>query len=58
MRLNGSFKDDFMVQEGSHQGLVLNPLLIIIALQTLSREMRSRYSKELLYADDLLLVEE
>ena len=47
-----------MVQEGSHQGLVLNPLLIIIALQTLSREMRSRYSKELLYADDLLLVEE
>ena len=55
VRVNGSFKDNFMVQEGLDQGSVLNPLQFIIVLEALSREMRSRYSKELLYTDDLPL---
>ena len=41
-----------------HQGSVLTYLLFIIVLEALSREMRSRCSGELLYADNLTLISE
>ena len=40
---------------GVHQGSVLSPLLFIIVLEALSREFRTGYPWELLYADDLMI---
>ena len=58
VRINSTFSDDFLVKVGLHQGSVLSPLLFIIVLEALSREIRSGCSEELLYADDLALVSE
>ena len=43
---------------GVHQGSVLSPLLFIIVLEALSREFRTGYPWELLYADDLMISSE
>ena len=40
VRVNGSFSDDFLVQVGLRRGSVLSPLLSIIMLETISREIR------------------
>ena len=53
VRINDSFSEEFPIKVGVHQGSVLSPLLFIIVLEALSREMRSGCPKELLYADDL-----
>ena len=37
---------------------VLSPLIFVIVLEAFFREVRSGCSKELLYADDLVLVSE
>ena len=58
VRINSTFSDDFLVKVGLHQGSVLSPLLFIIVLEALSREIRSGCPEELLYADDLALVSE
>ena len=39
VRLNGRASNAFNVKVGAHQGSVLNPLLFIIVLETLSREL-------------------
>ena len=41
---------------GVHQGSVLSPLLIIIALEALSREFWAGVPWEDLYADDLVII--
>ena len=43
----------FEVNVGVHQGSVLSPLLFIIVLEALSRELRSGVPWEDLYADDI-----
>ena len=43
---------------GVHQGSVLSPLLFIIVLEALSRDFREGLPRELLYADDLVLMAE
>ena len=43
------------VRIGVHQGSVLIPLLFIIVLEALSREIRTGCPWELLYADDLMI---
>ena len=58
VRINSTFSDEFLVKVGLHQGSVLSPLLFIIVLEALSREIRSGCPEELLYADDLALVSE
>ena len=56
VRVNGAFIDNFLVQVGLHEGSVLSLLLFIIVLEVLSRELRSGYQEELVYADDLPLL--
>ena len=47
-----------MVKVGVHQGSALSPLLFIIVFEALSREFRSACPRELLYANDLVLIAE
>jgi hypothetical protein len=56
VKLNGRVSGGFGVRVGLHQGSVLSPLLFIIVLEALSRTFRQGLPKELLYADDLVLM--
>ena len=57
VRVNGQLSEEFKVQVGVHQGSVLSPLLFIIVLEALSRNISSDTTvAELLYADDLVIV--
>ena len=58
VRMNGRESRAFNVKVGVHQGSVLSPLLFIIVLEALSREFREGLPRELLYADDLVLIAE
>ena len=58
VHLNGQFSAKFNIKVGFHQGAVLNPLLFIIAMVALSRELKVGCSWVLLYAADLLLIAE
>ena len=46
----------FNVKVGLHQGSVLSPLLFVIVMEVISRELRAGLSLELLYADVLILM--
>jgi len=46
----------FNVKVGLHQGSVLSPLLFVIVMEMISRELRASLPLELLYADDLILM--
>jgi hypothetical protein len=48
----------FEVKVGLHQGSVLSPLLFIIVMDVVAREVRGGLPFELLYADDLVLTAE
>ena len=54
--VNGTISEDFVTKVGVHQGSVLCPSLLIIALEALSHEFRSGCPQELLYDDDLVLM--
>ena len=58
VRVDNCFSDSFNVNVGVHQGSALSPLLFIIVLETLSQELRTGCSWELLYADDLVIIAE
>ena len=50
--------DNVLVQEQLHRASVLSPLLFIILLETISREIRLGCLEELLDADDTVLASE
>ena len=56
VKVNGTFRDYFLVQVGLHQGSVLSPFLFIIMLETLSREICLGCPEELFYVDHLALL--
>ena len=58
VRVGSLYTDEFGVNVGVHQGSVLSPLLFIIVLEALSREFRTGCPWKLLYADDLVIVDE
>ena len=58
VNINGTIGKAFPVKVGVHQGSVLSPLLFIIVMEALSRELRTGLPWELLYADDLVLMAE
>jgi len=43
---------------GTHQGLALSPLLFLIVIKALSREIKVTLTQELLFADDLFVIAE
>ena len=58
VRVGEGYSEEFEVKVGVHQGSVLSPLLFIIVLEALSREFRSGFPWEDLYADDLVIIAE
>ena len=50
------FSKEFEVKVGVHQGSVLSPLLFIIVLEALSRELRAGVPWEDLYGPDLVII--
>ena len=58
IRKNGLYSNEFGLKAGVYQGSVLSPLLFIIVLETMTKEFRTRYPWEFLYADDLKLIAE
>ena len=56
MRVNGQYSEEFGARVGVHQDSVFNPLLFILVLEMLSREFCTGMPRELLYADDLVLI--
>jgi hypothetical protein len=58
VRTDSGLTEWFKVLVGLHQGSVLNPLLFIIVMDVITREVRGGLPWELLYADDLVLMAE
>ena len=56
VRVNGQYSEEFGVEVGVHQGSVLSPLLFILVLEALSRELCAGVPLELFYADDLAVI--
>ena len=57
VRVGSKCSEEFEVGVGVHQGSVLSPLLFIIVLEALSRGFREGVPWELLFADDLVIVD-
>lgn len=58
VRINITLADQFGVKVGVHQGSILSLLLLISVLEALSREYRSNLPKEMLHADNLVIITE
>ena len=56
VRVNNLLSGVFDVKVCVHQGSVLSPLLFIIVLEVLFRELCTSYPWELVYSDDLVLL--
>ena len=57
VRVGSKCSEEFEVGVGVHQGSVLSPLLFIIVLEALSKDHRIGVPWELLFADDLVIVD-
>ena len=56
VRVGDSYSEEFEVSVGVHQGSVLSPLLFIIVLEALSRDIRVGVPWEMFFADDLVII--
>merc|ERR1712121_605790 len=57
VRIGSECSEEFEVGVGVHQGSVLSPLLFIIVLEALAKDYRIGVPWELLFADDLVIVD-
>ena len=58
VRTEDGDSDGFEVKVGLHQGSVLSPLLFLIVMEAVTRDVRVGLPWELLYTDDLVLMAE
>ena len=56
VRTSGQYSEEFGVRVGVHQCSVIYPLLFILVLEAPSHEFHTGVPRELLYADDLVLI--
>ena len=54
--MKNTIGDAFDVKIGVYKGSVISPLLFIIVMKALSKELITSLPMELLYADDLALI--
>ena len=57
MRKNDKHCQEFSFNVGSHQGPVLSSFLFITAMEALSKESQKRYPWELIYADNMVIMD-
>ena len=53
-----NFSDEFEINVGVHHGSVLSPLLFAIVVIVVTNEIKEGMLQEILYADDIVLIEE
>ena len=53
----GGMSDEFEIGVGVHQGSALSPLLFVIVMDVLSESTRKGLLWEILFADDLVIME-
>ena len=58
VRVGSELSKEFLVQVGVHQGSVLSPLILAIAVDVISENARDQLINEILYANDLVLISE
>ena len=58
VKVGSGLSEEFEVTVGVHQGSVLSPLLFITVIQAITKIVSSGLPKELLYADDLVIMAE
>ena len=58
IRITNSYSNPINVSVEVHQGSVLRETLFVIVMEALSREFRTGCPRELLYAEDLVIVAE
>ena len=58
VKVGSEFSKKFYVVVGVHQGSVLSPLLFAIMVGVVTENARECLMKEVLYADDLVLISE
>ena len=57
-KIGSKFSEDFSVAAGVHQGSVLSPLLFAIAVNVVTENAKENLIKEVLYANDFVLMSE
>ena len=57
-RVGSSLSEEFSVKLGVHQGSVLSPLLFAMVIDEVRENARKGWMKQILYADDLVLMGE
>ena len=58
VRVGSAYSEEFEVKVGVHQGSVLSPLLFAIVVNVITENARRGVVNELLYADDLVRMNE
>ena len=58
VRSGVEYSEEFEVKVGVHQGSVLSPLVFVIVMDAIAKELGGELPWELLYADDMTLMEE
>ena len=58
VRAGSSLSEEFSVKLGVHQGSVLSPLLFAMVIDEVRENARKGWMKQILYADDLVLMGE
>ena len=58
VKVQSEFSEEFCVVIGVHQGSVLSPLLFAIVVDVVTENAREGLMKEVLYADNLVLISE
>ena len=58
VRVGSRLSEEFSVKVGVHQGFVLSPLLFAMVIDEVTENARKGWMKQILYADDLVLMGE
>ena len=56
VRVESGLSEEFSVKVGEHQGSVLSPLLFAMVIDKVTENARKGWMKQILYADDLVVM--